>query len=160
MKKRRFNLSDFEIYDFKLIGIHSQQEPHQLAYHINNVLETSFKRMQNDLELVKNKNIINFSIFEYYNKNWDIKSFLISNKVKIEQELATSDNLFSVEDLVTSEFLLNDYKYVDYLLKIDDELDIFNPKLILDKLTKMPQISMAYSIEANALKHPEHLILD
>lgn len=160
MKKRRFSLSDFDICDFKLIGIHSQQEPHKLAYLINSVLRTSFKRMKNDLDLTVSGKSISFPIFDYFNKEWDTKSYLICNKVNTEQEFVAVNNLFETEDLVTSEFLLEDYKRVDYLLKIDDELDIFNPELIIKKLIKMHQISMVYIIESHAIKHPEHLILD
>lgn len=160
MKKRRFNLSDFDISDFKLIGIHSQQEPHKLAYLINFALGTSFKRMESNLDLTVNKKLVSFPIFDYFNEEWDTKSYLICNRVNIEKELEAVNNLFDIEDVVTSEFLLKDYKRVDYLLKIEDELDIFNPKIIIDKLIKMHQISMAYTIESNAIKHPEHLILD
>lgn len=160
MKKRRFNLSDFDICDFKLIGIHSHQEPHKLAYLINSALGTSFRRMENNLDFTVNRKLISFPIFDYFNKEWDTKSYLISNKVKVEQELKTVNNLFDTEELITSEFLLKDYKRVDYLLKIDDELNIFNPKLITNKLIKVHQISMAYTIESNAIKNPEHLILD
>ncbi|NEV94490.1 IPExxxVDY family protein [Psychroflexus sp. YR1-1] len=160
MKKRRFSLSDFDIYDFKLIGIHSHQEPHKLAYLINSVLGTSFKRMENNLDLSVGGKSVTFPIFDYFNKEWDTKSYLICNKVSLEQVFVTADNLFDSEDLMTSEFLLKDYKRVDYLLKIDDELDIFNPELIIKKLITINQISMAYPIESHAIKHPEHLILD
>jgi hypothetical protein len=80
--------------------------------------------------------------------------------VSLEQESVVANNLFQTEDLVRSEFLLRDYKRVDYLLKIDDELGIFNPQLIIEKLIKTHQITMAYPIESSAIKHPEHLILD
>lgn len=160
MKKRRLNLSDFDISGFKLIGIHSQQEPHKLAFLINSLLGTNFKRMENNLDLTVNGKSISFPIFDDFNKEWDTKSYLISNKVNLKQELVAVNNLFDTEDLVTSEFLLRDYKRVDYLLKIDDELNIFNTRLITNKLVKMHQVSMAYTIESNAIKHPEHLILD
>ncbi|MBZ9652259.1 IPExxxVDY family protein [Psychroflexus montanilacus] len=160
MKKKRFSLSDFEISDFKLIGIHSQQEPHKLAYLINSVLGTSFKRMVSNLELSVNGKQVGFPIFDYFNEEWDTKSYLICNKVSLEQASVVANNLFETEDLVTSEFLLKDYKRVDYLLKIDDELDIFNPQLIVEKIVKTHQISMAYTIDSSAIKHPEHLILD
>lgn len=160
MKKRRFNLSDFDICDFKLIGIHSQQEPHKLAYLINSVLGTSFKRMENNLDLTVKGSLVGFPIFDYFNKEWDTKSYLISNKVSLEKEFEATNNLFNTEDLVTSVCLLKDYKQVDYLLKIDDELNIFDSKSITKKLIKMHQISMAYPIENSAIKNPENLILD
>ncbi|SDG47017.1 IPExxxVDY family protein [Psychroflexus sediminis] len=160
MKKRKFSLTDFEIYDFKLIAIHSQQEPHKLAYLINSVLGTSFKRMENNLDLTVNGKSASFPIFDYFNREWDTKSYLICNKVDLEQEFVTAHNLFDTENLRTSSFLLKEYKRVDYLLKIEDELNIFKPELIIKKLIKTHQISMAYTIESHAIKHPEHLILD
>ncbi|WP_026302477.1 IPExxxVDY family protein [Psychroflexus tropicus] len=159
MKKRRFSLSDFEFCDFKLIGLHSQQEPHKIAYFINLALETNFKRVNTDLELIINGKTIHFPIFEFFNKDWDTKSYLISNKVNVEEKVI-GNSLFAIEDYLSQEFLLSDHKRVDYLLKINDDLNIFDPKLIIDRLVKMRQISMAYTIETDAIKHPEHLILD
>jgi len=160
MKKKKFSLSDFEICDFKLIGIHSQQEPHKLAYLINTILKTNFKRMEHDLDLKINGQVVGFPVFDYYNEEWDTKSHLVCNKVSIEQEFKATENLFGIDDFIKTEFLLKDYKRVDYLLKIEDELDIFNPQLVIDKLIKLHQISMIYTIDTSALKHPEHLILD
>lgn len=160
MKKRKFSISDFEICDFKLIGIHSQQEPHKLAYIINSILKANFKRMEIDLDLRVNGKLIGFPVFDYYNEEWDAKSYLICNRVKTDQEFVIAENLFGADEFSTTEFLLKDYKRVDYLLKIEDELDIFDPKLVINKLDKAPQISMVYNIESSALKYPEHLILD
>jgi hypothetical protein len=159
MKKRRFSLSDFDICDFKLIGIHSQQEPHKIAYFINLALDTNFKRVENDLELLINGKTVHFPVFEFFSQEWDTKSYLIGNKLDFEKSVQ-ANSLFETEDYVSHEFLLNDNKSIDYLLKIEDELDIFDPKLIIDKLIKTRQISMAYAVNTDALKHPEHLILD
>lgn len=160
MKKKRFSLSDFDISDFKLIGIHSQHEPHKLAYLINSILEANFERSENDLDLIIKGKRIGFPVFEYYNKEWDSKSYLICNKALVNQTLLPSEDLFGSEDFTSVEFLLKDHKHVDYLLKIDDELDIFNPQIIIEKLSTIRQISMVYGINSLAIKHPEHLILD
>jgi hypothetical protein len=159
MKKRRFNLSDFDICDFKLIGLHSQHESHKIAYFINHALGTNFTRLKYDLELLINGKSMHFPVFEFFSQEWDTKSYLICNKLELTEKVESS-NLFETEDYISHQFLLEDYKRVDYLLKIEDELNIFDPKLITDKLIKMHQISMAYAIDTNALKHPEHLILD
>jgi hypothetical protein len=45
-------------------------------------------------------------------------------------------------------------------MKIDDELGIFDPQIIIDKLSSINQISMAYVIESKEIKYPEHLILE
>jgi hypothetical protein len=160
VRKRKFSLCDFDICDYKLIGIHSQLEPHKLAYLINSKLGISFKRMEKDLDLKLAAKTVSFPIFEYFNQEWDTKSFLIINKVNEHYMDIPSSNLFAEEDLVQIEYLLKNHKRVDYLMKINDELDIFSSDIIIDKLTRINQISMAYAIESKAIKHPEHLILE
>jgi len=160
MKKKKFCLSDFNICDYKLIGIHSQLEPHKIAYLINSKLDISFNRMEKDLDLKLTAKIVSFPIFEYFNQEWDTKSFLIGNKVNDQYIDVPSSNLFTEEDLVQVEYVLKDHKRVDYLMKIDDELNIFNPQIIIDKLSSINQISMAYAIESKEIKYPEHLILE
>jgi len=160
MKKKKFCLSDFNICDYKLIGIHSQLEPHKIAYLINSKLDISFNRMEKDLDLKLTAKIVSFPIFEYFNQEWDTKSFLIGNKVNDQYIDVPSSNLFTEEDLVQVEYVLKDHKRVDYLMKFDDELNIFNPQIIIDKLSSINQISMAYAIESKEIKYPEHLILE
>ncbi len=160
MKKKKFCLSDFDICDYKLIGIHSQLEPHRIAYLINSKLDISFNRMEKDLDLKLTSKKISFPIFEYFNQEWDTKSFLICNKINDQYIDIPSSNLFTKEDLVQVEYLLKDHKQVDYLMKINDELNIFNPQIIIDKLSSVKQISMAYAIEPKKIKYPEHLILE
>jgi|AntRauMFilla1563_2_1112583.scaffolds.fasta_scaffold05168_2 hypothetical protein len=160
MKKKKFCLSDFDICDYKLIGIHSQLEPHKIAYLINSKLDISFNRMEKDLDLKLTNKIVSFPIFEYFNQEWDTKSFLICNKVNDHYIDVPSSNLFTEEDLVQVEYVLKDHKRVDYLMKIDDELNIFDPQIIIDKLSSIKQILMAYTIESKKIKYPEHLILE
>jgi phosphatidate phosphatase PAH1 len=85
---------------------------------------------------------------------------LICNKINDQYIDIPSSNLFTKEDLVQVEYLLKDHKQVDYLMKINDELNIFNPQIIIDKLSSVKQISMAYAIEPKKIKYPEHLILE
>jgi hypothetical protein len=160
MKKKKFCLSDFDICDFKLIGIHSQLEPHKLAYLINSKLDISFNRMEKDLDLKLTDKIVSFPIFEYFNQEWDTKSFLICNKVNDQYMDVPSSNLFTEEYLVQVEYVLKDHKRVDYLMKIDDELGIFDPQIIINKLSSITQISMVYAIDSKKIKYPEHLILE
>jgi hypothetical protein len=160
MKKKKFCLSDFDICDFKLIGIHSQLEPHKLAYLINSKLDISFNRMEKDLDLKLTDKIVSFPIFEYFNQEWDTKSFLICNKVNDQYMDVPSSNLFTEEYLVQVEYVLKDHKRVDYLMKINDELGIFDPQIIINKLSSITQISMVYAIDSKKIKYPEHLILE
>jgi hypothetical protein len=45
-------------------------------------------------------------------------------------------------------------------MKIDDELGIFDPQIIINKLSSITQISMVYAIDSKKIKYPEHLILE
>jgi len=116
--------------------------------------------MEKDLDLKLTNKIVSFPIFEYFNQEWDTKSFLICNKVNDHYIDVPSSNLFTEEDLVQVEYVLKDHKRVDYLMKIDDELNIFDPQIIIDKLSSIKQILMAYTIESKKIKYPEHLILE
>ncbi len=160
MKKKKLNLSDFDIFDYKLLGIHSQLEPFKIAYRINSAFEISFKRMENNLDLTQGDRLIGFPIFDYYNQAWDITSYLVSNKVLIEDTLTTRSNALGLESLMSEAYLLNDFKRVDYLLKIEDELNIYDTELIIKKLKQISQVSMVYTIDLGSIKHPEHLILN
>jgi len=160
MKKKKLCLSNFSVCCYKLIGIHSQLEPHKIAYLINSKFDISFSRLENNLDFKSTAKIVSFPIFEYFNRDWDTKSFLIGNKVNDHYYGVPSNNLFTEEDLVKVKYLLKDYKRVDYLMKIDDELNIFNLQLIIGKLLSIKQISMAYIIESKKIKYPEHLILE
>lgn len=160
MKKKKFNLTAIELSDFHLIAIHTQHEPYKVAYLLNKRLETRFERRHKDLELKVKTQLLSFPVFEYYNQDWDTTSLLISNRVSVEEQKTTSENLFEKELITSTNYVLNTNKQVDYLLKFDDTLNTFEPEEVIQKLITIPHISMAYSLETQTLKHPEHLILD
>ena len=160
MKKNKFALSDFDIYDFKLIGIHSMLEPHKLVYLINSKLNISFKRMDKDLDLTSKNMTLSFPAFEYFNLEWQEKSYLISNIIQQRITQKSSMSLFQEDNQMISRYVLDDFKRLNYIMKINDELDIFNTEIVLKRLLSIPHISMAYLIDLKTVKHPEHLILE
>ena len=54
--------------------------------------------------------------------------------------------------------LLPEYKNVDYLIKISNDTQYFNEKVILGKIQSIPQIITSYSIDTDKLKSKENLI--
>lgn len=160
MRKSKLTLTDFDIYDFKLIGIHSTLEPHKLVYLINSKLGINFKRMDKDLDLTSKTNTLSFPVFEYFNTQWEEKAYIISNVIKQKLTQKSSMSLFQEDSQVVSKYVLEDFKRINYIMKINDELNVFNPAIILKKLLSIQYISMAYSIDLDSIKHPEHLILD
>ncbi|MFN2261152.1 MAG: IPExxxVDY family protein [Psychroflexus sp.] len=160
-KHKTLLMDDFEISNFKLIGIHVSLEAYKLAFLINKHLAINFERMNDDLDFKFGEIKANFPIFHYYNKTWDAKSYLISNVFKYEeQKPKTANVLFDAYPEERIKHLIPEYPKVDFLMKINDDLDIFDIKIIIDDLLKIKQISTAFQIEQNKLKHPENLILD
>ena len=54
--------------------------------------------------------------------------------------------------------LLGDYPSANFLLKIEGQEK--PSKKIISLLSKMPEINMAYSVDLDAIKSKEYLILD
>lgn len=160
MRKSKLTLTDFNLYEFKLIGIHSSLEPHKLVYLINSKLGINFKRMGKDLDLTTKHKTLSFPVFEYFNTEWEEQVYIISNVVKQKLTQSSPMSLFHDDHQVVSKYVLEDFKRVDYIMKINDELNIFNTAIIIKQLLSIQHISMAYTIDLESIKHPEHLILD
>lgn len=158
-KQKTLLMNEFEISNFKLIGIHANLEAYKLAFLINKHLRINFERMNNDLDFKFGDIKANFPIFHYYDKTWDVKSYLISNIFKYEISENVS-GLFSTYREEHIKYLIPEYPKVDFLMKINDDLDIFDIKITIDDLLNIKQISTVFPIEQNKLKHPENLILD
>ena len=47
---------------------------------------------------------------------------------------------------------------MDYFVKISNEIQNVNEKLIIDKLQTIPQIITSYQIDLDTIKSKEHLI--
>ncbi|MCK5907673.1 MAG: IPExxxVDY family protein [Flavobacteriales bacterium] len=153
-------------FDFSVIGINTILDDYELAYHLNNVIETYFVRCETDIDVQnKSKNELSyFSHFIYENVDEMEEWHLISNKYNTENKFSekeeVSQDLFSQNNQVTqiTKYFIPEKKEVNYLLRIDF---IENKKRVddlINKIRSIPSITTAFSIEYNTLRSKRNLI--
>lgn len=148
----------FEEASYTLIAIYCAVEDYRLAYLLNNYLKIHLTRKPSDLDY--NNGIATFSIFEWEDPKYLTTWNLVHNVCKSEvYQRVNQQSLFDSEEKITKIFyLIPEYKQVNYFLKIDNELDDAQKKLIIDAIIIIPQISTAYSVDGNQLKSKNNLI--
>jgi len=159
MAVHKLVLNDFfEEALYTLIAIHCTVEDYRLAYLLNNYLNIRLTRKSADLDYNNGK--ATFSIFEWEDPKYLTTWNLVFNVCKAElfQEEDYQSLFDSQEKIITTFHLIPEYKRVNYFLKIDGELDEDKEKQIINNILKIPQISTAYSIDANQLKSKNNLI--
>ncbi|WP_100613577.1 IPExxxVDY family protein [Confluentibacter citreus] len=148
----------FEEAPYTLIAIYCAVEDYRLAYLLNKYLKIHLTRKPSDLDYNNGKST--FSIFEWEDPKYLTIWNLVHNVCKSESyQKASQQSLFDSEEKITKTFyLIPEYKQVNYFLKIDNEFDDDQEKLIIDTILKIPQISTSYRIDGNQLKSKNNLI--
>ena len=151
-------VDDFYDETYVLIAVHCRIEDYRLAYLLNKYLGTNLERSAKDLDL--NYTASSYSVYEWNNKADYITWNLIANSCKKEEEsLYSSGALFSESDKVIKIYhLIPELKQVDFFIKISNEIQNINEKLIISKLQTIPQIITSYSVDLAKIKSKEHLI--
>ena len=158
MALHKLLVDDFYDDTYKLIAIHCRLEDYRLAYLLNKNLDLNLKRKAEDLDFKYLKS--SYSIFEWDNEMEYVRWNLISNVCKKEEEsLYSAGTLFQTNEKVLKTFnLISEYKKVDYFIKISEEIQNVNDKLILHKLQSIPQIITSYTVDPLKIKSKDHLI--
>ncbi|WP_179337378.1 IPExxxVDY family protein [Winogradskyella ludwigii] len=158
MALHKLLVDDFDDDSYKLIAIHTRLEDYRLAYLLNKYLGLKFKRKDHDIDFKYLES--SYSIFEWDNESEYVLWNLISNVCKKEQDsLYSTGTLFSDNQKVLTTFnLISEYKNVDYFLKISEEIQNVDEKLILNKLKAIPQIITSYTVDPLKIKSKDHLI--
>lgn len=157
MALHKLVVDDFYDDTYKLIAIHCGLEDYRLAYLLNQSLNLRLQRKSEDLDMGYLKSY--YSIFEWDNASQYVVWNLVSNVCKKEEDSLYSTGLFQTNEKVIKTFnLVPEYKKVDYFIKISDEIQNVNEKLILNKLQNIPQIITSYSVNPSELKSKDHLI--
>ncbi|MDN3491441.1 IPExxxVDY family protein [Winogradskyella bathintestinalis] len=158
MALHKLQVDDFIDDSYKLIAIHCRIEDYRLAYLLNKQLDLKLKRKEKDLDFKYLES--SYSIFEWNNETEYIMWNLISNVCKREEDsLSSSGTLFTESEKVLKTFnLISEYQKVDYFIKISDEIQNVNEKLILNKLQAIPQIITSYTVDPLKIKSKDHLI--
>lgn len=160
MAIRKLVLDDFlETEVYTLIGIHCTIEDYRLAYLLNKALQINLSRKPKDLDNCNLKTT--YPIYEWENPAQLAIWNLVANscKVKSNPDTNTLNSLFNAQQASTKVYhLVPEYKKVNYLLKIENELSSNREKLILNNILNIPQVVTAYSIDAEQLKSKDNLI--
>ena len=158
MALHRLLVDDFYDSSFSLLAIHCRLEDYRLAYLLNKYLGLNLSRMPKDLDY--KYFAASYSVFEWHNSENEISWNLISNVCKKEEDsLQSSGSLFTLQNRIIKTYhLLPEYKNVDYLVKITNETQYFNEKIVLSKIQSIPQIVTSYTIDTEKLKSKDNLI--
>ena len=145
---------------FTLIAIHCTIEDYRLVYLLNKFLRINLCRKRFDLDFKNGKSA--YSIYHWEDKKQLIDWNLVSNICKInDYTQSNSGLLFETTQSITKTYnLLPELKTVNYLLKIDDELNLVKEKYIINTLLSVPQIATAYTIDQSQLKSKDNLIFN
>lgn len=145
---------------FTLIAIHCSIEDYRLAYLLNKFLRINLCRKRFDLDFKNGKSA--YSIYNWEDKKQLIDWNLVSNICKTnDYTQVNSGLLFETTQSITKTYhLLPELKTVNYLLKIDDELNLVKEKYIINSVLSIPQIATAYTIDQNQLKSKDNLIFN
>ena len=145
---------------FTLIAIHCTIEDYRLAYLLNKFLRINLCRKRFDLDFKNGKSA--YSIYNWEDKKQLIDWNLVSNMCKTnDYTQINSGLLFETTQSITKTYnLLPELKTVNYLLKIDDELNIVKEKYIINTILSIPQIATAYTVNQSQLKSKDNLIFN
>jgi hypothetical protein len=143
---------------YTLIAIHCSVEDYRLEYLLNKNLSISLTRKPSDLDYSSGKST--YSIFEWEDCKQLTTWNLVSNISKTETyQQSNPKSLFDSQEKITkTNYLIPEYKGVNYFLKIDNEFNVKKEKHILNNILKISQIVTAFSVDASQLKSKDNLI--
>lgn len=145
---------------FTLIGIHCTLEDYRIAYLLNKHLDIGLVRKKLDLDFKSDKT--NYPIFEWNDNKLSTSWNLVSNMCKKDiNEHSNMNTLFYMPETITNIYnLIAEHKKVNYLLKIESELNPTKVKYVLSLILQIPQVVTAYTIDINKLKSKNNLIFN
>lgn len=140
MAKKTHILSINEVIDFRIIGITSHENDYHICWNINQSLDFSLKKLD-DLHVYNNKFNINqdFSLYKYYDENTMTEYHLIANRCD-------------------DGFLLNEIRNIDFIMKINGELDDQYLENLIMKIRGTKGITAVFELNPANLKSRERLI--
>ena len=158
MALHKLLVDDFYDDSYKLIAIHCGLEDYRLAFLLNQKLGLRLTRTDKDLDFQYLTS--SYSLFEWNNDNQYVTWNLVSNVCKKEEDsLYSSGTLFQTKEKALKTYhLISEFKQVDYFIKISNEIQNVNEKLILNKLYNIPQIITSYTVDPLKIKSKDHLI--
>ena len=144
---------DFYENSFALMALHTSMEDYALAYAINLTLNSKLKRTKEDLGISQD---ISFSIFEWKDVV-NYRDFTLISNNSVKKDNKEQEGLFQFEPSFTRYHLIPEHKEVDYLLKIENDMEA-DEEEILESILSIPKIITAYVLNTENLKSKKNLI--
>ena len=160
MALHKLFVDDFKDEQFTLLAIHCALDDFRMAYLLNKHLNIGLKRKDHDLDFEYTE--ASFSIYEWEDEDQFMTWYLTSNVCKKEENtLTSSGSLFENSNkIIKTHNLIPEYKNVNYMLKIENEGNLFSEKKTISKIQEIPQVVTVYSVDTTQLKSIENLIFD
>lgn len=160
MAVHRLNLEEDE-EDFALFAIHCGESPFKLAFLMNQNLNWQLKREREDLHIEKGGMRQEYPCYRYVSKHDQVDHLLLSNIFMGNQTQAPGDQmgLFGIMSTPTANanYLMPEFKKVDYLLKIEITLGETQAKALVQQIKSIREVVSTYSIPLSKIKNINHL---
>ena len=165
MAKKSYSIDFKYDYDFILIGICSPLKDYNMCYKLNKQLGTSLHRSQLDISMdfYEENEKGQFSLYEYWDKHYEIQWYLLSNKCQIlcDEEFKNKGTIFDgfIQNEEKTKYLIPENSKVDFYLQVHG---IFseNAKLeMIKNIIKLNRVVSAYEICINDIASKENLII-
>ena len=128
--------------DTLLLGIMASLESHQFVWQVNQSLRFDF-RINNEIEIQltkKNRNYF-FSVFEFQEPHKALCYYLYKNQYD-------------------GEYLLPEFKHLDYLWLIKGDLPLKEDELaLINDIRSLPAVQLVIELNNEKIKNKQHLIL-
>ena len=161
MATLKLYIDECEELNFHLLAIHTSLEDFRLAYFLNQKLQLSLSKNNDEIKIKNKEGNTFFSRFTFE----DIKKDVFWNLIENENEITlkqnnTNQGLFaeSKNSFTTKDFLLPEYKKVNFFLKIDAPKESIIPSEIVTLIKSIDKISTVYFIDLENIKSKNNLI--
>jgi hypothetical protein len=163
MANYKLILDDDASEDFSLIAIHCSEEAYKIAYLLNQHIMLKLQRRRRDIDFSKEGLEVTFPLFDFEDEHQYITYHLVGNKCKtVAARTVASGGLFGevMAEEVKTEYLLPEFKKVDFFLKVTSEYDTTPIRKLLMQLNEIDQVISAFVVEVSEVKSRENLIFD
>lgn len=146
-----------------LIAIKSNMPDYKIAYHLNKTLHLRLEKVVQEISLITENGVNYFRHFFYEDCNRHLVWRLIENKSNTSISLLeNAGSLFqSSEDLfAATEFLIPEWKTIDFFICIENADFFFDEEALVQQLDEIKNISthFAVDVESLSIKSKKNLI--
>jgi hypothetical protein len=140
MAKFTLDTDEHDAVDFLLIGISSHAKIYRLCWSLNQAMRLQLVNTNEPIELVdKRKKItLAFDVYNYFDEETRINFYVMPNKS-------------------ANGFLLPEYKHIDYLMMLKENI-LINTDDVIAKLRLSDQVLTAFEINTEEVKSIENLL--